>query len=250
MADRHDIRKAAELLARSRYTCALTGAGVSAESGVPTFRDAGGLWEGFRVEEVATPEGFRTNPRRVWRFYNERRRQLRRVRPNRGHYALAEMEKLLPRFTLITQNVDGLHRLAGSHNVIEIHGNLAHVRCTRCARQRDAGGEDLPDEPRCECGGLLRPAVVWFNECLPAEALTAAEQAIASCDVMLVAGTSGTVQPAASFALWAAEHGAAVIDVNPDPQAFTPACTIGLAGRSGEVLPVLAADVREMIGSG
>ncbi len=236
------IRLAADLLKAARHVCVLTGAGVSAESGVPTFRDAGGLWQGYRIEEVATPEGFRANPQRVWAFYNARRRDLRTVRPNPGHYALAELERRVPAFTLITQNVDRLHQRAGSRNVVEIHGNLAHVRCTRCEAERNAEGEDLPDLPRCDrCGGLLRPAVVWFNELLPPGALAAADAAIRSCDVMLVAGTSGVVQPAASFSHWAAGHGARVIDVNPDPSAFSRSSTIGLAGRSGEVLPAIVA---------
>lgn len=240
-----EIREAARLLKHASYVCALTGAGVSAESGVPTFRGGGGLWEGESIEAVATPQGFQADPERVWRFYNARRWQLRDVRPNAGHYALAEIERLVPAFGLITQNVDGLHRLAGSRHVIEIHGTIYSVRCVQCGGERDATGEELPDLPTCErCGGLLRPAVVWFNEMLPEDAMAAASEAIESCDVMLVAGTSGVVQPAASFSLWASRHGAKVIDVNPEPSAFSPVHTIGLAGPSGEVLPAIVAAMR------
>lgn len=235
-----EIWEAARLLKHANRVCVLTGAGVSAESGVPTFRGEHGFWEGEHVENVATPEGFRADPRRVWRFYNERRRRLREVSPNAGHYALAQIEKLVPTLTLITQNVDGLHRAAGSRNVIEIHGTIRVVRCVECGHERDAAGEELPDLPTCDrCGGLLRPAVVWFNEMVPDDALAAAAEAIESCDVMLVVGTSGVVQPAASFSLWAARHGAKVIDVNPDPSAFSPAHTVGLAGPSGEALPAI-----------
>jgi NAD-dependent deacetylase len=235
-----DIAAAATLLKQASCVCALTGAGVSAESGVPTFRGGGGFWEGERIEDVATPQGFRADPKRVWRFYNARRRQLREIKPNAGHHALAEMERLVSRFMLITQNVDGLHRLAGSRNVIEIHGSIRIVRCVACGGERDAAVEELPELPTCErCGGPLRPAVVWFNEMLPEDSMAAAAEAIEACDVMLVAGTSGVVQPAASFALWASRHGAKVIDVNPDPSAFSPVHTIGLAGPSGKVLPAV-----------
>jgi len=246
-----DIAAAANLLKQATYVCGLTGAGVSAESGVPTVRGGGGLWEGERIEDVATPQGFRTDPKRVWRFYNARRRQLRAVRPNAGHYALAEIERLVPRFTLITQNVDGLHQLAGSRNVVEIHGSIRIVRCLTCGGERDAADEDLPELPLCErCGGLLRPAVVWFHEMLPPDAMAAADEAIEACDVMLVAGTSGVVQPAASFATWASRHGAGVIDVNPDPSAFTPVHTVGLAGPSGEVLPAIVRAMKTQKASG
>jgi NAD-dependent deacetylase len=153
------LARAADGLRRAGRVAVLTGAGVSAESGVPTFRGAGGLWEGRRVEEVATPHAFRRDPALVWRFYNARRAALRAVRPNPGHHALAALEERWgERFTLITQNVDGLHRAAGSRRVLELHGNLARVRCSRCGHVEDRGGEELPDLPRCgECGQLLRP---------------------------------------------------------------------------------------------
>src|SRR5262245_41255309 len=163
------LNLAAWSLRRARRVAVLTGAGVSAESGVPTFRGAGGLWEGHRVDEVATPFAFERDPALVWRFYNARRNNLRSIRPNPGHFALQAIEEKLgpDRFTLITQNVDGLHTAAGSRNVLELHGNLARVRCTRCYAIEDRGGEELDDLPHCHCGGLLRPDIVWFHEMLP-----------------------------------------------------------------------------------
>jgi NAD-dependent deacetylase len=238
------IRIAASTLRQGRQICVLTGAGVSAESGVPTFRDAGGLWEGHAIDDVATPQGFDRNPRLVWRFYNARRRQLRTIQPNPAHIALAELERIAPAFTLITQNVDGLHRRAGSQRVIEIHGNLNTVRCASCGAERDASGIELPDVPTCgQCGGFLRPGVVWFGEMLPDDALEAASAAIDACDVLLVVGTSGVVQPAASFSSWAANHGARIIDVNPDPEAFSPASTVAIPGPAGRVLPEIVAQM-------
>lgn len=234
------IGQAAATLRGASNICVLTGAGVSAESGVPTFRDAGGLWEGHSLEDVATPEGFHRNPKLVWRFYNERRAKLGQVKPNPGHHALAELEARARAFALITQNVDGLHQLAGSRNVIEIHGSLNIVRCTACQAQRNAAGEALSDLPTCgECGGVLRPGVVWFGEALPTRELEATQSAIEACDVMLVAGTSGVVQPAASFSSWAAHRGATIIEVNPDPKAFSRVCDIGLLGPSGQILPAV-----------
>jgi NAD-dependent deacetylase len=237
------IRQAAERLRAARNVCVLTGAGVSAESGVPTFRDLGGLWQNVKVEDVASPEGFARNPKRVWEFFNARRAKLWTIQPNPAHYALAQLERRAPALTLITQNVDGLHHLAGSRNVVEIHGSLRTVRCVGCGRQRDASGETLPDEPRCaDCGDWLRPAVVWFGEMLPLDAMERAEFALETCDVMLVVGTSGVVYPVAGFSLYAAEHGATIIDVNPDPDAISPACEISLIGKAGAILPrVMAA---------
>jgi len=238
--DEQLLDQAAVLLARAEHVCALTGAGVSAESGVPTFRGAHGLWEGLRAEQVATPEAFVSNPPLVWKFYNWRRELLADVRPNSGHVALASMETILPRFDLITQNVDGLHQAAGSRNVVELHGNLWHVRCVACSHERRTAGEKLPAEPRCpDCGDWLRPGVVWFGELLPADALDAARRATDACDVMLVVGTSAVVQPAASMADWARQHGAEVIEINPEVTPLSSRATICLVGVSGQVLPRL-----------
>jgi len=238
--DEQLLDQAADLLRRAKHVCVLTGAGVSAESGVPTFRGAHGLWKGFRAEQLATPEAFASDPPLVWKFYNWRRELLADVRPNPGHAALATMETILPRFDLITQNVDGLHQAAGSCNVIELHGNLWHVRCVACSYRRRAVGEKLPAEPRCpDCGDWLRPGVVWFGELLSTDAIEAARRATDACDVMLVVGTSAVVQPAASMADWARQHGAAVIEVNPEATPLSSRAAVCLAGASGQVLPRL-----------
>ena len=241
--DRHTLNQAVSLLRAAPKRAVLTGAGVSAESGVPTFRGEDGLWEGRRAEDVATPEAFARNPADVWNFYRWRLRKLADVKPNPGHYALARLEAQSEQFWLITQNIDGLHAAAGSQNVIEIHGTIRTVRCNSCSFRRDIS-KVLDDElPRCpDCENLMRPAVVWFGEMLPPDALRAAEGAIANCDLMLVAGTSGVVQPAASFAYWAKNNGAKVIEVNLEPTPISSIADVSLMGKSGEILPRLVGE--------
>ena len=218
----------------------LTGAGVSAESGVPTIRGKDGLWEGRRVEDVATPEAFRRDPRDVWNFYRWRVRNLGDVRPNPGHFALARLEARYDWFRLITQNVDGLHAAAGSRSPIEIHGTIRQVRCNACEFRQDIVEVLDLDLPRCpRCDDLLRPAVVWFGEMLPTAALAAAEEAISGCDLMMVVGTSGVVQPVASFASWAKGNGAKVVEVNLEPTPISELADVSLFGKSGEILPTL-----------
>jgi NAD-dependent deacetylase len=198
-----------------RSVAVLTGAGISAESGVPTFRGEDGLWRQYRVEDLATPQAFRRNPTLVWEWYDWRRELISNCQPNQAHLTLAEMEQALPDFALITQNVDGLHRRAGSQKVVEFHGNLWDVRCVAEGTVREYLDVPLPEvPPRCRCGALLRPNVVWFGESLPAGAIAAAQEVAMSCDLMLVIGTSGVVQPAASVPLWAKQGGAYVIEIN------------------------------------
>ena len=237
-----DLERAAGLLRAADRVAVLTGAGVSAESGVPTFRGGGGLWEGHRVEDVATPSAFARNPELVWRFYNARRAGLRTVRPNPGHHALVALEERLGlgRFTLITQNVDGLHRAAGSRNVLEIHGSLARVRCTGCGRVEDRPGEALDALPRCgDCSALLRPDVVWFEEMLPEGVWEEALAAASACGCFLVVGTSAVVYPAAGLIGTARARGSRVVEVNLEPTAVSHRVDVGLYGPSGEVLPRL-----------
>jgi NAD-dependent deacetylase len=237
------LEKAMAALRSADRVAVLTGAGVSAESGVPTFRGAGGLWEGHRVEDVATPEAFARDPALVWRFYNLRRAALRSVAPNPGHRALAALEHRVgsDRFTLVTQNIDGLHRAAGSQHVLEIHGSLARVRCTGCERVTDRGTEELPALPRCpECDSLLRPDVVWFHEMLPPDIWGAAVEATAQCSCFLVVGTSAVVYPAAGLIGMANGVGATVIEVNLEPTGAASGA-IGLYGASGVLLPQLMA---------
>jgi NAD-dependent deacetylase len=237
-----------ELIQRLRTVqrvAALTGAGVSQESGLRTFRDAQtGLWAQYRPEELASPEAFRRDPKLVWDWYAWRREAIKAVRPNPGHYALAEIERRFSEFTLITQNVDGLHRMAASQNLLELHGNIQRVRCAGCYTFTETWDEDSESVPRCrECGGLLRPDVVWFGESLPREQLEAAVEAARSCEVFFSIGTSGVVQPAASLAFAAHNRGALVVEINAEPTPLTSKANFVFHGKSGEILPQLAASV-------
>ena len=218
----------------------LSGAGISAESGVPTFRGPGGLWQNHRPEDLATPEAFARDPELVWRWYNWRRGLIAACRPNPAHHALAALEGRGVELTLITQNVDGLHRLAGSRNLLEIHGSIWRVRCTSCAHAGEDRDPDLPATPACpQCGGLLRPDVVWFGESLDPDLLARAWGAAERAEVMLVVGTSAVVQPAASLAEVAGRAGATVIEVNLEPTPNTGRVDIALLGPAGEILPRL-----------
>jgi NAD-dependent deacetylase len=224
----------------------LTGAGVSAESGVPTFRDAlTGLWANFRPEDLATPEAFAANPSGVWDWYQSRRAALTHVKPNAGHVALAELQALFPRFTLITQNVDGLHAAAGSQSVVELHGNLSRNKCFGCNDPEPATQPTDKLSP-CACGrSVKRPDVVWFNENLPEAALTRAQVAAERCDVFFSIGTSAQVYPAADLPRLAKAHGATVVEINAEPTPLTRTAHYSLLGKSGEVLPALVRALRE-----
>lgn len=235
-----DLLAAAEILSGARRVAVLTGAGISAESGVPTFRGEGGFWQGRSAMELATPQAFARDPVDVWEFYRYRIAGLRTVEPNEGHRALARLEERCERFWLITQNVDGLHRAAGSRAVVELHGTLAEARCQACTfacPSDDLSDEPVPSCPRC--GNVLRPAVVWFGESLPAPAMAAADEAISECEVMLVVGTSGVVEPAASFARWASRRGARVLEVNLEATPISHVADVSLYGAAGVLLPQL-----------
>ena len=239
------IWQAAAALARARHVCVLTGAGISAESGIPTFRDAlTGLWSKFNPEELATPEAFERNPRLVWDWYESRRERLRHAEPNAGHYALANLSRLVPSLTLVTQNVDGLHQRAGSRDVLEYHGNILRDRCIAeriVADRATRGGNALP---RCaRCGGLLRPDVVWFGEPIPDEPMIAAADAAEDCDAFLSIGTSSLVYPAAGLAERALARGVTVIEVNPNRTDLSPHANFVLSGPSGVLLPQLLSAV-------
>ena len=224
----------------ARHVTVLTGAGVSAESGLPTFRDAmRGLWASYRAEDLATAEAFETNPKLVWDWYAWRRDQARAAQPNAGHFALVKMQSRVPRFSLITQNVDGLHQRAGSHDVVELHGSIHRVKCFDegdVYESWEDNGDDVPRCPRCR-RGYLRPDVVWFGEQLAEDALAEASSAARRCDVFLSIGTSGVVQPAASLIRFAA-GGALTCVVNKEPVSSDYVHII-LAGASGEILPAL-----------
>jgi NAD-dependent deacetylase len=239
------IESAAALLRRARRVVAFTGAGVSAESGVPTFRGAGGLWEGRPIEQVATPQGFAADPVLVWQFYEQRRCNLARCRPNPAHHVLAAWQRRFSSYALVTQNVDGLHEEAGSRDVLHVHGSIWTVRCTGCERERLEPAAPLPEvPPRCPaCGAMERPGVVWFGEMLPEGVLRAASSAASRADVMVVVGTSAVVYPAAGLVQIAASAGAAVVEVNPEASALAHLADIELRGPAGELLPRLEASL-------
>ncbi len=229
-----------ELVARlrdARSVLALTGSGISAESGLPTFRGVGGLWRNHRVEELASPEGFAHDPVLVWTWYNQRLAAHRRARPNAGHYALAQLEALYPDFTLVTQNVDSLHLRAGSRNLLELHGNLREARCNVCGARRPLDASGLPlDEIEHECGGRMRPDIVWFGESLPRTAWLHAEQAASRADVILVVGTSALVYPAAALAT-RYNASAFVAEINPEETPISGGVDFVLRGTAARELP-------------
>jgi len=236
--------------------CVLTGAGISAESGIPTFRGAqSGLWAKYDPTQLATPEGFRANPTLVWRWYQWRRSVVAEADPNAGHIAIADLEIALCEraptsddahrpFTLITQNVDGLHRKAGSSDPVEFHGNLWENHCDACERAAGRVALDIEEPPACPaCGGLIRPSVVWFGETISERAIQRALQAVQSCSICLVVGTSSLVYPAAALPQVALEAGAEVIEVNPEATPLTPLVSRSIRGTAGEVLPGLVAEL-------
>ncbi len=228
-------------LTKAKRIVILTGAGVSQESGLRTFRDAqDGLWARYKPEDLASPEAFARDPKLVWDWYTWRREAIKGVRPNAGHYTLVEMEKKITEFTLITQNVDGLHRLAGSKNVLELHGNILRVRCADCDTLTGTWGDDTESVPRCEkCDGLLRPDVVWFGESLPRAELESAVSAAREAQVFFSIGTSGVVQPAAALAHAARNNGSVIVEINAEPTPLTPKTDFVFHGKSGEILPEL-----------
>ena len=237
----HELAALAERVAQARTLLVLTGAGMSAESGVPTFREAQtGLWARFSPEDLATPEAFAANPERVMDWYRWRRGLVAAAEPNAGHRALARLQRAREGVAVVTQNVDGLHQRAGSTGVVELHGRLSHVRCERCGiaqpwPEDDAGGVLA----HAGCGGRLRPDIVWFGEALPEAAWAAAEGLARAADVVLVVGTSGLVHPAAALPGIARRAGAYVIEVNPRPTPLGPQCDACIAGTAAEVLPGL-----------
>jgi NAD-dependent deacetylase len=231
-----------QALRAAQHIVASTGAGISAESGVPTFRDAQtGLWSKFRPEELATPEAFVQNPKTVWDWYAWRRELVGRAEPNPGHRALVALEASVPQFTLITQNVDGLHRRAGSQHVLELHGNIMQTRCFSEGALISEWENKGETPPRCPaCNGWLRPNVVWFGEALPAQTLEQAFTASRNCDLFLSIGTSTAVAPASSLPFEAHAAGAIIVEINPDTTPLTRQAQHVLRGPAGEILPLLA----------
>ncbi|MDE3018846.1 MAG: NAD-dependent deacylase [Nitrospirota bacterium] len=240
MPDQQKIDEIKATLARARAVAVLTGAGVSADSGVPTFRGTDGLWRNFRAEDLASPQAFARDPRLVWEWYNWRRELIATKHPNEAHRALVELERRHERFLLITQNVDGLHRDAGSSRLLEIHGNIWTVRCTACKQIEDNREVPIAIPPHCRaCHGLLRPHIVWFGEALEEEALDRSMGAVTSCDVLLIIGTSGVVNPAASFAGIAKAAGAFVAEMNLEETPQSAMVDLAVRGRASDTVPLL-----------
>ncbi len=235
------IVDARKLIADIPNITVLTGAGISAESGIPTFRGEDGLWRNFRPEDIATPQAFLNDPKLVWDWYEWRRKIIKEAKPNAGHFALVELQKQLSNFTLITQNIDGLHQIAGSTSIIELHGNLWQVRCTKCGfieQNYEVPLRELP--PNCrQCKSIARPNVVWFGEIIPMSIIDKCLIAIESCQVMLIIGTSGVVEPAASMGLIAKQTGKTVIEINLDVTPSSGLYDISIRGKSGEILPLI-----------
>ncbi len=228
-----------EKLSQAHHVAVLTGAGVSAESGIKTFRDPDGLWAKFNPQELASVDGFMSNPELVWSWYKHRLDIVNSTEPNPGHYAIAEMERLFTKFTLITQNVDRLHMRAGSSKPLELHGNIIENHCQNCKKPFE-GETNLPDKklPKClECGGLIRPSVVWFGEMLPYDVLQESEMAANECDIFFSVGTSAEVYPAANLPVIAKHAGAFVVEVNPNITQLSSFVDVRLPAPSGEALP-------------
>ncbi|MFH1747998.1 MAG: NAD-dependent deacylase [Planctomycetota bacterium] len=245
--DQDVVRQAAELLVGAAAVCVSTGAGMSKESGIETFRDdKTGLWSKFDARELATPEGFLRDPVKVWAWYRWRRQKLSEIEPHAGHCLLAEWETRVSDWALVTQNIDGLHHRAGSENVIELHGRLDVARCTYCDYEA-RGLEDLGEDPSCPvCMKRLRPGVVWFGESLPPGAIEQAFQAAQRCDVFVVIGTSGVVQPAASLADAAKAYGAGVIEVNPNETELSRLADVVVRSGCRDALVAIDAAWREL----
>jgi NAD-dependent deacetylase len=227
-----------ERLAAAQSVAVLTGAGISAESGVPTFRGEDGIWNKLKPEELASMDAFLKNPDLVWQWYQYRRELMNDIEPNPGHYVLAEMESGYDDFTLSTQNIDGLHIRAGSQRVLELHGNISRNRCNACDKLTD---ENFPGDKvaRCQCGGLMRPDVVWFGEMLPQEPLYNSFAAAERADVYLSIGTSAVVQPAASLPLEAKHQGAFVVEINLERTEISAMVDESYLGTAGTLLPEL-----------
>jgi NAD-dependent deacetylase len=242
--------KAAQDLAVAQNVVALTGAGISVESGIPPFRGKGGIWERFDPMEYAHIDAFLKDPAKVWNvLLKEMKAVLDKAMPNDAHKGLAQLEELKLLKTIITQNVDGLHQKAGNTDVIEFHGNFAWHRCLECNQRSPSEMIDLTQmPPRCDCGGIYRPEVVFFGEMIPPEHLWRSRQISSDCDVMLVIGTSATVQPAGSMPVVAKESGAKVIEINPEPTPLTGSITDYLImGKAGKIVKGIMAELERLL---
>jgi NAD-dependent deacetylase len=233
-----DFDEISKRISEAKSLVVSTGAGISSPSGVPTFRGKDGLWKNYRAEDLATPEAFRENPERVWEWYNWRREIISKCEPNPAHTALVELEGLVEDFTLITQNVDGLHTIAGSENIFEIHGNIWRIRCAKCGKiEFDYNVPVDPLPPVCDCGNLYRPDVVWFGESLDGDILGNSYRALEGCDVFISIGTSSIVMPASQFPLLARSRGAYLVEINLDTTPLSAVMDGVLKGDVAKILP-------------
>lgn len=232
---------------KDKRVVVLTGAGISAESGVPTFRGENGLWKKFKPEELATFDAFISNPQLVWEWYEYRRKLISEVKPNPSHYGLVEMQSYFENFHLVTQNVDGLHQKAGSKEVIELHGNIKRNKCVGCGQkfeELEISSKEIP--PKCRCGGMLRPDVVWFGEMLPQEAMNNAYEYSTYCDLFFSIGTSALVYPAASLPLIAKRAGAYLVEVNLEKTELSSLADEVFLGKAGEIMPEIVRFIRKL----
>jgi NAD-dependent deacetylase len=244
------IERSADILATASYAVALTGAGISVESGIPPFRGPGGLWEKIDPMKYAHIDAFLDDPETVWNvLIKDMKTVLDTAQPNPGHIALVDLERLGILKTVITQNVDGLHQMAGNGDVLEFHGNFAWQSCLDCSRRIETALVDLTRiPPRCSCGGILRPDCVFFGEMIPHEALIRSQRVSAACDAMLVIGTSAMVQPAATMPFIAKDNGAVIIEINPEPTPLTSRISdLPLLGDAGSIMPRLVKAIRRRI---
>jgi NAD-dependent deacetylase len=249
MTEKPDTKALIEVLSHANHVVVSTGAGISAESGIPTFRGKEGLWKKYRAEELATPTAFAQNPNLVWEFYEWRRGIIAEKEFNPGHKVLARWENIFPVYSLITQNIDGFHQKAGSKNVLELHGNIWKLRCTEEGTITENHETPLKKSPPLcpDCGALLRPHVVWFGESLSPTVLQKAFQLSSECNMIFVVGTSAFVQPAASLPLAAAEAGAKIVEINPDPTPLTPYADFSFREKAGQILPLIDEELKKTL---
>lgn len=234
------------VLNKAKSIVFFSGAGISAESGIPTFRGKDGIWNKLNPEELANFNAFVRNPKLVWEWYNYRKSIIHHSQPNKGHFAIAEMEKYFENVIVITQNVDNLHRRAGSKTVYELHGNIERNFCVKCRKRYDVELEFKDGIPKCNCGGLIRPDVVWFGEFLPADQFQHSEKATRNCDVFFIVGTSGVVYPAASLVYTARSSGAFLVEVNIEETEASSIADLSLFGESGKILPQIVEQLKTL----
>ncbi|MEO0143276.1 MAG: NAD-dependent deacylase [candidate division WOR-3 bacterium] len=231
------IEEAVKILKGAKRIFVLTGAGVSAESGIPTFRGKDGLWKNYSATDLATPEAFNRNPELVWEWYRWRQEIILKAKPNPAHYAIVELERISSEFLLLTQNVDNLHQRAGSRNVLELHGNIFRTRCCNCGRIDGVEKAKFTPLPYCPCGGLLRPDVVWFGESIPQDVWDESIKFLTSSDVAIICGTSGVVWPAAAIPEIAKQNNVKTIEINIEPTPITPLAFLNIMAPVGKILP-------------